>query len=166
MSNVWFCSDLHLGHKNIGKFRAPLVNSTEENTERIFSDWKKHVTKRDVVYVLGDFCFDRDVWVRLLDELTADKIYLIRGNHDDKFSTSKLLDFFDEVYGLARYKEFWLSHVPIHNEELRGKVNLHGHVHYSSINDPRYFNCCPENLWPKYGRCLVSLDEIRKHFNI
>lgn len=48
MSNVWFCSDLHLGHKNIGKFRAPLVNSTEENNTRIINDWKTVVTKRDV----------------------------------------------------------------------------------------------------------------------
>ena len=143
MSNVWFCSDLHLGHKNIGKFRAPLVNSTSENTERIFSDWKKYVTKRDVVYILGDFCFDRDLWGTVLDELTADKIYLIRGNHDDKFTTNELLEFFNEVYGLVRYKEFWLSHAPIHSHELRGRVNVHGHVHYHTVNDPRYFNCCP-----------------------
>jgi calcineurin-like phosphoesterase family protein len=163
MSNVWFCSDLHLGHKNIGKFRAPLVNSTEENTERIFNDWKSHVTKRDVVYVLGDFCFDRMLWQeRILDELKADKIYLVRGNHDDKFSTDELLDFFDDVFGITRYKKFWLTHAPIHPNELRGRVNLHGHVHYAILPDKRYFNCCPENLWPTYGRCLVSLDELRQ----
>lgn len=179
MSNVWFCSDLHLGHKNIGKFRAPLVNSTEENTERILKDWKAVVTKRDTVYVLGDFCFDKYLYERILDELKAGKILLVRGNHDDKFTTEELLEFFDEIYGIVRYKGFWLTHAPVHPDELRGKVNLHGHVHYNTItrrqiglplniqeDDPNYFNCCPENLWPKYGRCLVSLDEIRKHFSL
>lgn len=176
MSNVWFCSDLHLGHKNIGKFRTPLVNSTEENNTRIITDWEKHVTNRDVVYVLGDFCFDVELYNSL--KLPGAKKYLIRGNHD-RFQTSQYLKFFDEVEGLLKYKEFWLSHSPIHPDELRGRVNLHGHVHFSSItiddpskpwdereNDNNYFNCCPENLWPKYGRCLVSLDELRKHFSI
>jgi calcineurin-like phosphoesterase family protein len=165
MGQVWFCSDLHLGHKNIGKFRQPLVSSTEENTERIFNDWKSTVSKRDVVYVLGDFCFDKALWYeRVLKELKADKIYLVRGNHDDKFSTAELLDFFDDVYGLVKYKNFWLSHAPLHPDELRGKVNLHGHVHFNTLMDSSYFNCCPENLWQKYDKCLVSLDELRLHY--
>lgn len=162
MSNVWFCSDLHLGHKNIGKFRAPLVSSEEENNTRILNDWKTYVTKRDTVFVLGDFCFDLPIFDSL--DLPGDKKYLIRGNHD-RFQTPKYLQFFNEIEGLFRYKGFWLSHAPIHPDELRGKVNLHGHVHYATVKDPRYFNCCPENLWPKYGRCLVSLDEVRKHFH-
>ena len=174
MSNVWFCSDLHLGHKNIGKFRSPLVNSTEENNQRVINDWKAVVKKTDVVYVLGDFCFDEKLYATL--DLPGRFKYLVRGNHDI-FATQEYLKFFNEVYGLFKYKEFWLSHAPVHPDELRGKVNLHGHVHYESIRRPfnpiydttapldnRYFNCCPENLWPKYGRCLVTLDELRKHF--
>jgi len=162
MSNVWFCSDLHLGHKNIGKFRAPLVNSEGENSRRIITDWQTNVGKRDVVFVLGDFCFNKELYDTL--NLPGFQKYLIRGNHD-RFQTSQYLKFFDEIEGLFKYKGFWLSHSPIHPDELRGKPNLHGHVHFSSIPDTRYFNCCPENLWPKYGRCLVTLDEVRKHFD-
>lgn len=162
MSNVWFCSDLHLGHKNIGKFRAPLVNSTEENNTRIINDWKTVVTKRDTVYVLGDFCFDKELYDTL--DLPGEAKYLIRGNHD-RFQTSAYLKFFNEIEGIIKYKGFWLSHCPIHPDELRGKPNLHGHVHFSTVHDDRYFNCCPENLWHKYGRCLVSLDEVRNHFD-
>jgi len=161
MSDVWFCSDLHLGHKNIGKFRAPLVNSTDENNDRIISEWCKYVTKRDVVFVLGDFCFDKELYDKL--ELPGYRKYLIRGNHD-RFQTSTHLKFFNEIEGLFKYKGFWLSHSPIHPDELRGKHNLHGHVHFNNVKDKRYFNCCPENLWPTYNRCLVSLDEVRKHF--
>lgn len=168
MSNVWFCSDLHLGHKKIGEFRKPLVTSCEQNTERILKDWKDYVTKRDIVFVLGDFCFDKELFDKL--DLPGKKI-LIRGNHD-RFQTKQYLSFFDEVEGLLKYKGMWLSHAPIHENELRDKGNLHGHVHYSTIErlqgfdfvpDRRYLNCCPENLWPKYGRCLVSLDEARQY---
>jgi len=157
MSNVWFCSDLHLGHKRIGEFRAPLVNSEFENRTRILQDWNNNVTKRDTVYVLGDVCFD----VELFDSLNLPgRKILIRGNHD-RFQTSKYLQVFDEVEGLLKYKEFWLSHAPIHPDELRNKINLHGHVHYETVSDSRYFNCCVENTIKLKNQSLISLDQIR-----
>lgn len=160
MANVLFCSDLHFGHKNIGGFRAPHhIRSEEENRWRICEDWRKKVTKRDIVYVLGDACFTMET-VFEFESLPGKKI-LVRGNHD-LLDTQVYLKYFDGVYGLLKYKEFWLSHAPIHPMELRGKVNLHGHVHYATLDDKRYFNCCPENLWGKIGSSLISLDEIRK----
>ena len=160
MSNIWFCSDLHFGHKNIGKFRED-VESEEGNRRRICRDWDSVVTKRDEVYVLGDACFTMET-INTFASLKGVK-RLIRGNHD-VLDTQVYLKHFEGVYGLLKYKEFWLSHAPIHPDELRGKVNLHGHVHYATIDDKRYFNCCPENLWVKYKRALVSLDEIRKEY--
>lgn len=53
---------------------------------------------------------------------------------------------FDDVQGFMKYKEFWLSHCPIHPAELRGKTNLHGHVHSATIDDVRYFNTSLENI--------------------
>lgn len=160
MANVLFCSDLHFGHRNIGKFREPLNPhaSEEENRWRICEEWRRTVTKRDIVFVLGDACFSEDTLFEFGD-LPGKKI-LIRGNHDD-LPIQSYLKYFDEVYGLLKYKEFWLSHAPIHPLELRGKVNLHGHVHYETIPDKRYFNCCPENLWKVVGNSLISLDQIR-----
>ena len=173
MANVLFCSDLHFGHVNIGKFREPLgVSSEVENRERIKEDWRKKVTKRDIVYLLGDACFTQET---LVDFATLPGIkVLVRGNHDN-LDTQVYMQYFDGVYGLLKYKEFWLSHAPIHPDELRGKVNLHGHVHFSSIRKPfnpvydtkqeldkRYFNCCPENLWPLVGSSLIALREIRE----
>lgn len=161
MANVLFCSDLHFGHKNIGKFRESLsITNEEENRWRICEDWRKKVTKRDIVYVLGDACFSMETVFEFRD-LPGKKI-LIRGNHDS-LDTQVYLKYFDGVYGLLKYKEFWLSHAPIHPLELRGKVNLHGHVHYSSLPDNRYLNCCPENLWPLVGSSLISLTEIREY---
>lgn len=172
MANVWFCSDLHFGHKNIQKYRYHVSNE-EENRHRICEDWNRVVTKRDDVYVLGDACFT-EATLTDLGKLPGSRKFLIRGNHDE-LRTIKYLEVFDEVYGLKKYKEFWLSHAPIHPDELRGKVNLHGHVHYETIRkpfnpaydvkqeiDPRYFNCCVENIFALRGRALISLQEIRE----
>ena len=159
MANVWFTSDLHFGHKNIQKFRLE-IKSEEENRNRIISDWDKLVTKRDDVYVLGDAAFTMDT-VEHFSALAGRK-FLVRGNHDD-LDTQVYLKHFDSVYGLKKYKEFWLSHAPIHPNELRGKVNLHGHVHYASIDDERYFNMSVENLWALGYPSLISLEQLRKY---
>lgn len=162
MTTSYFCSDLHFGHKNIGKFRAYLGLDTEEkNRNKIKEDWISLVTKRDRVYVLGDAAFTMDT-VSDFQDLPGEKI-LIRGNHDE-LDTQVYLKYFTHVFGIKKYKEFWLTHAPIHPNELRNRINLHGHVHQATIPDPYYFNCCPENLLPNFGKCLVSLDDIRKHF--
>lgn len=171
MSNIWFCSDLHFGHKNIQRFREG-VESEEDNRLQIVRDWNRLVKKKDDVYVLGDAAFTMDT-VRVFGELPGYRKFLVRGNHDC-LDTSVYLKYFTQVYGLLKYKEFWLSHAPIHPDELRGKVNLHGHVHYESIRkpfnpahdvkqelDPRYFNCCVENVLALKGQRLISLEEIR-----
>ena len=159
MATVWFTSDLHFGHKNIQKFRLE-VESEEDNRQRIVSDWNRKVTKRDIVYVLGDAAFTSEA-LECFSNMSGTKI-LIRGNHDN-LDTQAYLRYFQHVYGLHKYKEFWLSHPPIHPNELRNKVNLHGHVHYASVEDSRYFNMSVENLWKMNYDSLVSLDEVRKH---
>jgi calcineurin-like phosphoesterase family protein len=98
--------------------------------------------------VLGDVIFKQGDWENTLDELSelpGDKI-LVRGNHDDFFSAWDLLPIFQDVHGLLKYKGHWLSHAPIHPDELRGAKNLHGHVHGNSLKDNRYYNCCIENV--------------------
>lgn len=158
MSQIWFCSDLHLGHKNIQKYRKE-VESTEDNSRKIYTDLIRTVNKRDTLYVLGDSCFDA-ACLPLIRNVTAEKKILVMGNHD-MLPLSDYLSVFDEVHGLMKRYGMWLSHAPVHPAELRGKMNIHGHVHYASLDDPRYINVCPEALWPKYGRCLVSLQELR-----
>lgn len=161
MGQVWFTSDLHFGHRNIQNFRKE-VSSEEDNRTRIKLDWQKLVTKRDDVYVLGDAAFTMDTVVDF-NELPGRK-FLIRGNHDE-LDTQVYLKYFNSVFGLKKYKEFWLSHAPIHPNELRGKFNLHGHVHYQSVEDDRYFNICVENLWRMGYPSLINLDQIRGYYS-
>lgn len=135
------------------------------------------------MYVLGDACFSYES-LCLLGTLPGKKI-LIRGNHDDYVTTGQLLEVFSSIEGTFRYKNFWLTHAPMHPVELRGKINLHGHVHYSTVqrnpevqamgeriekgmskgegdDDPRYVNCCVEHLVEIVGRPLIALHEVRE----
>ena len=61
-----------------------------------------------------------------------------------------------------KYKEFWLSHSPIHDSELRGKFNIYGHTHFKYVDDPRYRCVSMEQIDYK----LISLDKIRNEFSI
>lgn len=146
MANVWFLGDLHLDHKNICKFRTQF-DSVEQHNKVIKDNYHKVVTKRDKVYFMGDVAFSDEMFQDVNTWTAASKV-LIVGNHDlERGVTMRdLCNVFDEVYSFVKYKEFWLSHCPIHPDELRGKKNIHGHTHYKNIDDKRYFNTSMENI--------------------
>lgn len=165
-----FTSDPHLGHRNIAKFRK-FVSSSKENTDLYVADWKRNVSKRDTVYMLGDVAFDTES-LDILSWLPGTKI-LIKGNHDDYVATQLQANVFKEIHGIISYKGFWLSHCPIHPAEMRKrKANIHGHVHENSImtgwlwkrEDPQYINVCVDYLYPKYNTSFISLEKIRERF--
>jgi calcineurin-like phosphoesterase family protein len=157
MSIVYFGSDFHIGHAKITTFRPQFADAAAHN-DRIASDWLNTIKKRDIVYCLGDMCFNEES-IEFFEKLPGTKI-LVRGNHDT-CKASLYLRAFNDVMGIVKYKKMWLSHAPVHPDELRDRPNLHGHVHNATINDSRYLNCCPENLWPTVGRCLISIDQVK-----
>lgn len=159
--NTWIMGDMHFGHRNICKFR-PEFATPEEHEEHFIETWNKTITKGgDRIFVLGDAAFTLE-GLHKFKRLNGRKI-LIRGNHDE-LPTQMYLAYFEEVYGIIKYKGAWLSHAPIHPDELRGCVNIHGHVHSATIHrevwerdddgspwmrrepDPNYINACPENI--------------------
>lgn len=155
MSNNWFCSDPHIGHRAITKYRTRF-ETAEQHHEFILKALREGpFRKRDRMYILGDVIFDINYLQRIAD-LPFDVI-MLRGNHDEKISTSDLLLAFTDILGCVSYKGFWLSHFPMHPIELRGKVNVHGHVHNQTIQDHRYINVCMENI----GYRPVSLDTLK-----
>lgn len=144
MSEVFFIGDLHFGHKRILEF-SPQRGGTniEEHNEWIISQWNSRVAKHDTVWVLGDVAFSA-VALELVARLKGHK-QLVRGNHDTQ-STEAYLKYFNNVFGIVKKHGLWITHAPIHPAELRGKPNIHGHVHANSIPDPRYINVSVENI--------------------
>ena len=157
MSKVWFTSDLHLGHINITRFR-PQFSTAEEHHETILDNFLSVVGKRDKVFLLGDIVFKGAAsYADRLGQLGANLI-LVKGNHD-------ALDYWASmVHGLTSYKECWLSHAPVHDQELEYRRNycIHGHLHGGFINDPRYFNVSLEHT--NYYPILASdvLDQLKE----
>lgn len=136
-------SDLHFGHKRILEFSPGLRGGTnsEEHDEWLISQINSRVTKQDRLYILGDIAMGK-IHLPKVKRLNGFK-YLVRGNHDT-LSTHTYLEYFNQVYGILKLEGFWLTHAPIHPLELRGKKNIHGHVHQNSIPDDRYINACVE----------------------
>lgn len=126
MSNVFFTSDLHLNHANCAKWRG--FKTVEEQNETIIRNWNSTVTKRDVVHVVGDVLFGKNI--ELLRELKGHKI-LYLGNHDN-LNIYKYLSIFKKVTSTGGIrKKFLISHFPIHpgSVEHYDLVNVHGHIH-------------------------------------
>lgn len=158
-----FISDLHFGHENILEFAKGYREgeTIAEHDEWLIAKWNAKITKRDLVFVLGDVAMDFS-YIKTMDRLRGRK-KLILGNHDSP-NMSLYLPHFEEIYGFIRYKEFWLSHCPIHPQEFRKKkYNIHGHLHQKRVMtglwpDPTFINVCVEIV----QGTPIALEEIRE----
>lgn len=138
-------SDLHLGHKNICKYREGF-QSAEEHHETLFQNLTSNITKRDTIWFLGDVAFTHE-WLQRIAGIRCHKV-LIAGNHDleNGIRMTDLVGVYNDVKSLVSHKGFWFSHCPIHPDEIRKrKANIHGHTHNYVLPDPRYVNVCVEH---------------------
>ncbi len=147
MSHVYVTSDWHIGHKGItDRFRTQFPN-LRVHDEYILNNVLKIVTKRDVLYVLGDVALSGQALNDIRAANIPAKMVLIRGNHD-QLPTIDYLSVFASVEGAFRYKKYWFTHIPIHPMELYRGMNIHGHCHrggpYETERDSRYFNAILE----------------------
>ena len=145
---VYVISDPHFGHDNAIRWREGFT-SPEEHDEFIKDSILSTVGKRDSLYILGDVCLHNKAWHHVQEIADGvEHLHIVLGNHDfERKNSPALADYASVcrgVYGLREYKGMWLSHAPLHPDELRGKMNVHGHVHANSVDDPRYFNACCE----------------------
>jgi len=164
LSNVWFISDLHWLHKNVCKFRTQF-STEEEHRLTLKENILSVIKKRDTLWILGDSVFSEEGLQDLRDIKCTKK--LIIGNHCGQHMKDlwKLYKCFDSVHGLVKKYGCWLTHAPIHPDELRGKWCVHGHTHSHIIDDARYINICPEhhNFMPRDLKWLRDTMEERKN---
>lgn len=163
--NIWFTSDSHFGHKSAAFRRG--YKDVDEHDEDLVKVWNLVVSKRDIVYHLGDVALCKPT--RLLDILNKlnGNIHLIRGNHDstalnkvcrDRFSFIKDTYMFKRVvpdgnsYLLsARSKTYlgiensliWLSHYAhrVWPQRHYGATHLFGHSHGNLPPHGKSFDC-------------------------
>ena len=157
-------SDLHLFHDNILKYCDRPFENVEEMNKTILKNWKEIITKYDKLFCLGDFSFNRNTeqLQKLIQNLPGYKI-LIMGNHDRRKSVKGWLECgFNEVYAYPIiYKDFYImSHEPVFINSHMPFVNIYGHLHNNSIDNPQMINVCVEKLDYK----PILFEEIEKRF--
>lgn len=137
MANIYFCTDVHLGHRTLPFFGyrknkdGETIAHVEENTQIFLQEWEKTISKRDVIYCLGDMAFDIEHH-KIINGLKGRKI-LVKGNHDYLVPNDLLTETYDSIEGTHKRYGFWISHFPVHPQELWGKKCLCGHVHHANI---------------------------------
>jgi calcineurin-like phosphoesterase family protein len=137
MARSFLVGDLHYGHKNIIKYR-PQFNTVQDHDEFVHDRLLSVLDKRDCTYFCGDNAFTLDGLARI--KLLPGRKICILGNHcTERVKFSDLVGVYDNIHSALSYKNFWLTHIPIHPDEMRGKRgNIHAHLHGMFINDPRY----------------------------
>jgi len=137
MSRSLFAGDLHLAHRNIIKYR-PKFATVEEHDALVFDNLMSTITKRDTLYLTGDNAFSVQA-LELIRTIPCRKIAIL-GNHCTERVNFKLLaDVYDNIHSALSYKGFWLTHIPVHPDNLSNKRgNIHSHTHEYFIDDPRY----------------------------
>ena len=171
MSQIWLNSDLHIAHKRVIQFhelfRAKCmgVETIEQHDEMIFDLWQDTVSKRDIIYILGDVGYNLDG----IKKMPGNK-RLLMGNHD-KEHVLDYMEAFDNVIGPVKYKQHWLSHFPIHESELWNRPVIHGHTHSTGVENEMYINVSvemtrgrPINYQEILSGAFTTHDKVNKKF--
>lgn len=143
---TWVIADPHFGHRGVcqflGKDGAKLRpwDSPDEMDRDMSERWNAIVEDQDRIYVMGDVAINRRC-LQIFNSLKGRKA-LIKGNHDI-FKMRDYAPYFDDIraYVVGKFEErkYILSHIPLHPDSVgRFGINIHGHLHDRSIDDPRY----------------------------
>ena len=157
-------SDWHLNHGNIIEYEKRPFKTVAEMNHAILKNWRETVGRHDTVFFLGDAFFHtpKEEAQMVVTSLPGKKV-IVLGNHDRGKSTQWWRDVgFAEVYSYPIvYKKFFiLSHEPLYVGPGMPYVNVHGHTHGESSDNPQKVNVCVEVT--EYRP--VSLDEIVARF--
>ena len=134
--NIFFTSDLHLGHENIIRFcDRPFANANAMN-EALVERWNAVVKDNDIVFILGDIAFGgAQLYDRYLPRLNGRK-FLIYGNHDFKNMRDRYTRYFEQValkmFISVDEQPIILNHEPLlcFGGQLNNRTwHLFGHVH-------------------------------------
>lgn len=170
--NIFFISDLHLGHSNIINFtyadgtRLREFDNIDEHDDFVINAINAVVTPSDRLIIVGD-CVMNKKFMHRIAEINGRKT-LVMGNHDP-VDHAYLTPYFEKIAGAIEMSEFIVTHIPVHPNQLdyRFKGNIHGHLHGHPVRmlmqqgaDSRYFNVSVESL--KYTP--ISLEQIKKQF--
>lgn len=102
--------------------------------DTLVTNWNSVVGENDIVFVLGDFCFDQKTqWVKFLDKLKGKK-YLIQGNHDKDASIP-----YDRFEAVADIAQIYLYSYTVYDRDLDKETDVYDKFvlcHYCMVSWP------------------------------
>src|SRR3989338_4180625 len=137
MKNIWFTSDPHYWHKNIA---GPKVSSWKsgyrdfndevEMSRHIVKVWNQTVAEDDILYCLGDWCFQgkKNIW-NFRKQLRCKNIHLVLGNHDEHIRKNIILP---NVYQLLDDADSHLCYLDNYTDECSA---VYSHEIFSSVQE-------------------------------
>ena len=178
--NIFFISDLHLGHHNVLKFDGRPFKDVQEMHVELIKNWNSVVNDDDIVYNLGDLSFGNDELDKWFLYSVKGKIHHVMGNHDALKSIRKL-DRIEKIYEYGTEitvedkdsddrsgkNHIIMSHYPIlsWNRAHHGSWHLHGHCHGSLVksNQDYYKRRVMDVGCNMIGYTPISYDEVKKY---
>lgn len=143
----YYIADLHFYHQNLlTKMDCRNFISVEEMNDYMIDCWNEKVKKNDEVIILGDLSYGNGYQTNEILQQLNGKLYLIKGNHDDRFlkdknfDSSRFLWIKDYAELNDNNRKIILCHYPIcfYNGQYRLDKDrnaktymLYGHVHNS-----------------------------------
>ena len=179
MGEIYFTSDLHIGHDKDFLWGPRGFSSSKEHDEAIIENWNKTIHKNDIVYVLGDLMMGSNHQYALdcFSSLNG-KIAFALGNHDTinkanvynqctTFDQLALMDgnMYANIIKSGKWS-FYISHYPTMLADLfAGKkeprlICLHGHTH--SKDKFQYLqHCCYNVALDAHNNMPVNIETIK-----
>lgn len=168
--NLWFISDLHLGHRNILKYERPHFSSLEEMHNSYAIEFKQKLDSNSIVYHLGDLALSSHSFVEewLTKNLSTKRFYNIYGNHDSSRLQKIVTHCYDTLMlrvtedDTGTIQKVWLAHYAhkVWPGSGSGSWHLYGHSHGNLADDSHALSM---DVGVDTGQILYSYEDVKAH---
>lgn len=178
VNNIYFSSDLHLGHQAIVDYGREF-DDVETMNNHIITEINSKVGKDDLLVLLGDTMMGEKNYAEFLDSINCNNVIMLVGNHCNRGKLNKIVEDhqFPKLKYIGDYLELVVqgqiiccSHYPFFhwNYQIDGSFMLHGHLHGDSseildlIHQYKSMDVGIDSYYNLFGKYSVfSLEEVR-----
>jgi calcineurin-like phosphoesterase family protein len=176
-NQVFFSSDLHIGHEVVIKFGRKFESLPMMN-HHILTEINKLVKEDDLLVLLGDTMMGEKDYITFLSLLKCNNVILLVGNHCNRGKLQSALLECDKIIYLGDYLELNIdkqivccSHFPMFNWNYQddGSFHLHGHLHadenpiVKQIHQYRSMDVGIDSYYKKFGEySLFTFQQVRE----
>lgn len=177
LNNVWFSSDLHLGHKAVIDFGRKFKH-LEHMNEHIIFEINMKVGENDLLVLMGDSMMKEKDYVSFLNKLFCNNVIMLIGNHCNRGKLQNTLLECNKLLYVGDYLELNIdkqiiccSHFPFFNWNYQeeGSFHLHGHLHgdenavVKEIHKYRSMDVGIDSYYNMFGEySLFSFEQIKE----